>query len=173
MTEAPQQPVGPMNNDETFVLANKNELIAQVEAAPELLRQALKGLIDEQLDSKYKNWNIRQIVNHLVDSHMYGYLRFKFALTEENPALKAYDHNVWAELPGNKTGDLEPALTLFDGVQPRWARLMREMSDDQFRRTFLQPDGKTRSLAQSLGIYSWHARHHTGQILWMRENRFR
>ena len=103
---------------------------------------------------------------------MYGYLRFKFALTEENPALKAYDHNVWAELPGNKNDDLEPTLALFEGVQPRWARLMRGMSDDQFRRTFLQPDGKTRSLAQSLGIYSWHSRHHTGQIVWMREHRF-
>ena len=38
----------------------------------------------DQLDTHYKKWSIRQIVHHLADSHAHSYIRFKWAMTEDN-----------------------------------------------------------------------------------------
>lgn len=173
MIEAPQYPIGPMAVDESQVWAQREELIRQIEETPKLMRKAVEGLTDAQLDTKYKNWNIRQIVNHLADSHMNGYLRFKYALTMDDFKATAYSQDAWAGMPDILTGNLEPTLTLLEGLHARWTRMMRAMNEDQFRRTYLAYDGKPQSLLRPLGIYAWHGRHHTGQILWMRENRFR
>jgi hypothetical protein len=75
MTDAPQYPVGALQVDEKEILQRKDELISQIEQAPGLLRQAFQGLAEEQLNTKYKNWSIKQIVNHLADSHVNSYVR--------------------------------------------------------------------------------------------------
>jgi uncharacterized damage-inducible protein DinB len=132
----------------------------------------LQGLTEEQLNTKYKNWSIKQIVNHLADSHVNSYVRFRWTLTEATPTIKAYDENLWSDLPDAKNGNLEPSLTMLDGIHQRWVRLFRSMTDEQFGKAFIHPDGRTITLTRALGIYAWHCRHHTGQVLWLRENRF-
>jgi len=166
--EPPQHPVGPLPAADPAKAADRSPLIAQIEEAPALLRQALRGLGEAQLSTKYKNWTARQIVNHLADSHVNSHIRFRWALTEDNPTIKTYNEGLWSELPDAKAGDLEPSLRLLEGVHGRWVRLLKAMTDDDYNRTFTRPDGSVASLARSLGIYAWHGRHHTGQILWMR-----
>ena len=172
MTEAPQYPVGALQVDEKEILQRKDELISQIEQAPGLLRQTLQGLTEEQLNTKYKNWSIKQIVNHLADSHVNSYVRFRWTLTEATPTIKAYDENLLSDLPDAKNGNLEPSLTMLDGIHQRWVRLLHSMTDEQFGKAFIHPDGRTITLTRALGIYAWHCRHHTGQVLWLRENRF-
>lgn len=169
--EAPKYPAGPRPAEEKFDAERKNAYIAQIEQAPAQMRKALMGLSEDQLDTKYKNWTIRQITNHLVDSHTHSYIRFKWALTEDAPLIKAYDENLWSELSDAKTGSLEPSLLLLEAIHQKWVRVLRSMTDDQYARTFRHPDGRTIPLSQALGIYAWHGRHHTGQILWLREQK--
>jgi uncharacterized damage-inducible protein DinB len=173
MMEAPQYPVGPSQVDEKEVLQHKDELISQIEQAPRLLRQALQGLTEDQLNTKYKNWTIKQIVNHLADSHVNSYIRFRWTLTEAMPTIKAYDENLWSDLPDAKNGDLEPSLLMLEGIHQRWGRLLHSMTDEQYGKAFIHPDGRTITLTRALGIYAWHGRHHTGQVLWLRDNRLR
>ena len=144
-------------------------MIAQIVAVPGLLRRALGGLSEDQLGTKYKNWSIRQIANHLADSHVHCYIRFKWALTEDKPLIKTYDENLWSDLVEAKTGSLEPSLLLLEGIHQRWSRLLRSMTEDQNKRIFLYPDGRTIPLSRALYTYAWHGRHYTGQILWLRE----
>jgi uncharacterized damage-inducible protein DinB len=169
--EAPQYPVGPAQVEDHYDAHQREEYIAQIEQAPTLMRKAVAGLSDEQLGTLYKNWSIRQIANHLTDSHVHSYIRFKWALTEEKPLIKAYDENLWSDLPDAKTGSLEPTLLLLEGVHQKWVRLLRSMTDEQYARAFNHPDGRTVPLSRALGIYAWHGRHHTGQILWLREEK--
>ena len=42
-------------------------------------------------------WTIRQVVHHLADSHINAFVRMKLMLTEDNPTLKTYDQELWAE----------------------------------------------------------------------------
>jgi uncharacterized damage-inducible protein DinB len=149
---------------------DRSEWIAQIALAPDALRQAVKGLSEDQLDTHYKNWSIRQIVHHLADSHVHSYIRFKWALTEDQPTIKPYDEGRCAALEDSLSGDVEPALALYAAIHARWVQLLRIMSSEEFSRSFVHPEtGRTVRLDEALCYYAWHCRHHTGQITWLRE----
>jgi len=168
--EAPQFPVGPNPKEEEN--PPRKELIAIIKRAPQALREAVRGLSEAQLDTKYKNWTIRQIVHHLADSHANGYINFKLAITEDQPVTKAYDRNKWVDLKESKTGPVEGPLALLEGLHKQWVQLMRSMTEEEFARAYINPrNNQATKLSTALGTYAWHGRHHTGQILWMRENK--
>ncbi len=169
--EPPKYPIGPLQPEETMDAKRQAEHIAEIAMAPSQLRQALKGLSNEQLDTKYKNWSIRQIAHHLADSHMNAYIRFKWALTEDKPLIKAYDENLWTVLPDAMTGSLVAPLLALEGIHARWVQLLKVMTPEMFAKAYNHPDGKTYGLTKALGLYAWHGRHHTGQILWIKEQK--
>lgn len=63
--------------------------IQEIEDLPNELTKAIKDLDQKQLDTPYRvgGWTVRQVVHHVVDSHMNSYIRFKLALTEKNQLL--------------------------------------------------------------------------------------
>jgi uncharacterized damage-inducible protein DinB len=166
--QPPQNPVGPFDGGDGFDAARRDQGIADLEAAPRLLAASVAGLSAPQLDTKYKNWTIRQIVHHVADSHVNSYIRFKWTLTEDTPTIKAYHEGLWAALDDARSGDVAPSLVLLDGLHRRWVQLMCGMTMEQFARSFLHPEtGKLVSLASALSDYAWHGKHHTGQIQWL------
>jgi hypothetical protein len=170
--EAPQNPAGAFVPEENYGPRRRDELIAVLEAAPGALRDAVAGLSDDQLDTRYRNWTIRQIVHHLADSHVNSYVRFKWALTEERPTIKPYDDGRWAALEDSRAGDVGAPLALLAGLHARWVQLLRAMTEGQFARSFFHPEtGQTVGLSAALCYYAWHGRHHTAQVRWLREQR--
>ena len=162
----PLNPVGEFVPVPTFDEAVKSQLIETLARAPEALRQAVFGLTDEQLDTRYKNWTIRQIAHHLADSHMHSYIRFRWALTEDNPTIKPYAEAEWVLLEDSAHGDVEPSLRILEGAHARWVYLLQTLKPEQFQRTFFHPEtNENVDLWTALNYYAWHARHHTGQIL--------
>jgi uncharacterized damage-inducible protein DinB len=169
---APDHPAGVYVAEENYGQPRRADFIAVIEHAPIALREAVAGLSEDQLDTRYKNRTIRQIVHHLADSHVHSYIRFKWALTEERPTIKAYDEGRWAALPDSCHGDVRAPLALLEGLHGRWVQLVRSMAQDEFTRSFLHPEtGQTVSLNAALCYYAWHGRHHTAQICWLREQR--
>jgi uncharacterized damage-inducible protein DinB len=167
--ESPQYPAGPFVPEQGYGRARREEFIKEIERAPEKLRKAILGLSDTQLDTRYRNWTIRQIAHHLVDSHINSYVRFRLALTEDRPTIKPYDEARWVMLEDARAGDLKPSLMLLEGLHSRLVLLLRSMSDEQFDRAFFHPEtGQVTSLSDALCYYAWHCRHHVGQIEWLR-----
>ncbi len=68
---------------------------------------------------------MRQVVHHVPDSHLNSYVRFKLALTEDEPTIKPYAEDRWAELADTKGTPVEVSLTLLDSLHDRWVRLLR------------------------------------------------
>ena len=168
--EAPQNPAGEFVAEGEYSPQRREEFIAVIENTPAAMRQAVDGLTGDQLATRYRNWTIRQIVHHLADSHVNCYVRFKWALTENIPTIKAYDEGRWAALDDSLHGDVRAPLALLDGLHLRWVQLLRSMSQEQFGRSFNHPETKkTVRLSEALCYYAWHCRHHVGQILWLRE----
>jgi uncharacterized damage-inducible protein DinB len=166
----PQFPAGPHTPEPNPSPARRAELVAELEQLPSVARAAVAGLTREQLDTRYRNWTVRQIIHHLADSHMNAFLRFRWALTEDNPTIKPYDETLWSELPETRTADVEMSLKLLDGLHARWAALIRSMSEADRARTYFHPQyQKTTSLAEALGMYAHHGRHHLGQVRWLRQ----
>ena len=155
--------------------AERVALIEEMEEAPEKLRNAVAGLTEEQLGMSYRpgGWTVRQVVQHVGDSHLNGYLNFKRSLTEEQPSLKSYDQDKWADLEDSKSGPIEPALALVDSLHRRWVVLLRSLSPDQFHRTFDHPRMQVRDLDFLLNLYAWHGRHHAAQIQSVAQGGFR
>ena len=83
---------------------------------------------------------MRQVVHHLPDSHLNSYVRFKWALTEDKPAIKTYFEGRWAELPDTRETPVAVSLDLLTALHQRWVVLLRAMTEADFARTFVHPE---------------------------------
>ncbi|MFL5560100.1 MAG: YfiT family bacillithiol transferase [Gemmatimonadaceae bacterium] len=146
--------------------SSRAEAIANISDLPSKLRAAVKGMSDAQLDTPYREggWTVRQVVHHIPDSHINAFTRFKFALTEDSPQIKAYDEAKWAELADGRTGPVEPSLSLLDGLHSRWVLMLRAMRPADFDRQLVHPENGVMTLNRMLALYSWHSRHHVAHI---------
>lgn len=144
--------------------------IATIADLPARLRAAVEGLSDAKLDTPYRDggWTVRQVVHHLPDSHLNAFARFKFALTEEKPEIKAYDEARWAELPDGRTGPVAPSLSLLDGLHARWTLLLRALRPADLERQLVHPQNGVMTLDRMLALYAWHSRHHVAHITELR-----
>jgi hypothetical protein len=168
----PPFPAGPFEADAAYDEARRTVHVAEVAAAPARLRQAASGLNPDQLGIKYRNWTIRQIAHHLVDSHLNAYVRFKLALTEDRPTIKPYLEGRWADLSDGREAPIQATLAMMDGLHERWVYLLQAMSPAEYARTYFHPESHAVvPLFEALGHYAWHGRHHTAQILWVRRER--
>jgi uncharacterized damage-inducible protein DinB len=164
-------PAGKFERPESLDEAQRRALIDQVAAAPARLRDAVRGLSDDQLDTPYRDggWTVRQVVHHLPDSHMNAYVRFKLGLTESEPAIKTYEEAAWATLPDTPETPVEVSLALLDALHQRWVVLLRSMTDDDYRRTIRHPEWGAIALGPMLALYAWHGRHHVAHVTGLRE----
>lgn len=166
---APQNPAGEyVSNVDP---AHRPELIRTIAETPQRLRAAVAALTDQHLETKYRNWTIRQIVHHLPDSHVNAYIRFKTALAEPMPTIRPYDESAWSALPNNRLDPIEPSLALMDAIHRSWVDVLKRMTPTDFEREYFHPEqGKNVSLAEALCSYAWHANHHIAQIEWLRRH---
>ena len=137
-----------------------------IEALPAAMRAAVEPLSAEQLDTRYRpgGWTVRQVVHHVADSHMNSFVRFKWALTEEEPTIKAYDEKTWADL-GDYAMSPGSSLDMLDALHRRWVALLRSMSNEDYERGFHHPEhGEHIQLGVNTAVYDWHGRHHLAQI---------
>jgi len=168
----PRYPVGRFEWPEAISRQELDAAIAEIAALPGQLRAAVKGLAPEQLDTPYREggWTVRQVVHHVPDSHLNSYIRFKLALTENEPVIKPYDEAAWAQLADSQ-GAIEPSLELLDALHNRWVTLMRSMSDAQWQRRFTHPERGPMRLDVTAVLYAWHSRHHLAHVTGLRSGR--
>jgi hypothetical protein len=141
---------------------------------PTKLRKEVEKLTDAQLDTTYRvgGWTIRQIVHHLADSQINAYVRFKLALTEEQPFVKPYYEDKWAKLEDSLKLPIEPSLKILEGIHHRWAFMIDQLSVDERNRTFIQPEEmKAYHLKEHIARYVWHGQHHLAHIVNLKKDR--
>ena len=164
-------PIGKWGREPVTSDAQRRTLLDQIAAEPANLRAAVTGLSETQLDTHYRpgGWSVRQVVHHVPDSHMNAFIRFKLALTEDEPLIKTYEEQKWAELPDVKQTPVETSLALLERLHERWVRLMRATPAELYARRFRHPEIGPMTLDDLISMYSWHGRHHTAHITSLRE----
>jgi hypothetical protein len=162
-------PIGRLNAAEAATPAARSANINTLRRAPELLRAAVNGLTDAQLDTPYREggWTVRQVVHHLADSHANAFIRAKLALTEEWPTVKPYDEAAWAKLADSRL-PVEGSLAIVGALHDRWVALLESMSEEDFQKGFVHPVLGRQTLEMNVAIYAWHSRHHTAHITSLR-----
>ncbi|MDO9554307.1 YfiT family bacillithiol transferase [Rhodonellum sp.] len=162
-----QYPIGPFASPKEINPESIHEWITNIEAFPALLKMEIQKLSEAQLDTAYRpgGWSVRQVVHHCADSHMNSFIRFKLALTEENPTIKPYFEGLWAEMSDAKTLPVVSSLAILEGLHVRWVALLRGMDSEDFARTFFHPENqKSVRLDKTIALYSWHGLHHLGHV---------
>jgi uncharacterized damage-inducible protein DinB len=164
-------PIGKFTFDGPPSDAQRNRFIDDIEQAPAALRAAIKNLSPEQIETPYRDggWTVRQVVHHVPDSHMNAYIRFKLALTEDEPTIKPYMEDQWANTGEVRATPPEVSLALLDSLHDRWVRLLHTLKPADLERAFRHPEMGTMPLEKNLALYAWHGKHHVAHITELRK----
>ncbi len=169
--EDPRYPIGKFHYDGPPNEEEQRALLDEIAQTPAKLRAAVKGLSEAQLDAEYRpgGWTVRQVVHHVPDSHLNAYVRFKLALTEDDPTIKTYAEDRWAELADTKATPVEVSLSLLESLHDRWVRLLKSLGPEEWKRTFRHPELGPLTLEKTLALYAWHGRHHVAHVTELRK----
>ncbi|PWG05139.1 YfiT family bacillithiol transferase [Polaribacter aquimarinus] len=160
-------PIGKANIPENISKKDLETWISDIERFPHELEFLVRELSQNQLDTAYREggWTIRQVIHHSYDSHHNSYTRFKWALTEDKPIIKAYYEERWAELSDSKSGPILLTIDALKALHAKWVYFLKGLSDKELQTTFIHPDGnETVTLKENIGIYAWHCQHHYAHI---------
>jgi len=168
-SEDPRFPVGRFVRPENVTADDRIYAIAELAELPSQLRNAVDDLDPDQLDTPYRDggWTVRQVVHHIADSHMNSVMRMRLALTEDWPAVVAYDEKAWAMLH-DYAAPVEWSLELIESLHARWVMLLQSLHDHQWQRGFKHPKMGPMTVETATLIYAWHSRHHVAHITHLR-----
>ncbi|WP_373497683.1 YfiT family bacillithiol transferase [Aquiflexum sp.] len=160
-------PIGPFISPDEITSEMIHIWIGEIESFPKMLKEAVQNLTEKQLNTPYREggWTVRQVVHHCADSHMNSFIRFKLALTEDNPTIKGYEEAKWAEMPDYLQLPVEPSLKLLEGLHRRWVVLLKSLGPEDLKKTFFHPEKqKSIPLDQTIALYAWHGKHHLAHV---------
>ncbi len=166
-------PIGKFQYDGEANEETRLTRIEELSATASRLRQAVEGLSDEQLDTPYRpgGWTVRQVVHHVADASMNGFIRSKLALTEEQPPVKTFEENDWVKLFDSNELPVEPSLRMLDGIHERMDALLRSLPKESFSRGFLHPVSGLNTIDRLLAYFAWHGKQHAAHITSLRERK--
>jgi len=165
-------PIGKFKPAETYNEKLLTAWIGSIRSVPLLLDYCIENLDEAQLNTPYRpgGWTIVQVIHHIADSHMNAYVRMKLALTEEQPVIKPYQEQLWAELPDVFDVPVNVSITLVHALHRRWTSLFMQMKEEDWTREYYHPVDKVyMPLWQLANLYNWHGKHHAEQILSLRK----
>lgn len=160
-------PIGYYEIPNPILAENLQEWISILEHLPARLETMVKTLSNEQLATPYRpgGWTVRQVIHHISDSHHHSYIRFKWALTENNPTIKPYLEKEWADLFDAKTAPIQMSLNHLKAVHAKLVYLLKGLSKEDLQKKFTHPEGNEETtLAENIGRYAWHGSHHFAHI---------
>ena len=162
----PRYPIGKFHRPEVIDDSTISEWIETIENHPNKLRKVVQNITEKELSTPYREggWTVRQVIHHIGDSHLNSYMRFKWALTEDNPLIKVYDEKIFAE-GIEYQAPIEISLNFIESLHAKWVHLLRNLSREDLERTFQHPEGKRpTALSFNLAIYAWHCKHHLAHV---------
>ncbi len=171
MDNDPRYPIGKYE-PQPFSQQQKEKWLLDIQLLPQDIEHAVSQLDAYQLETPYREggWTVKQLVHHVADSHINAYIRFKLAITEENPPIKTYEEKQWALLPDVESLPINVSITLLHALHQRWFMAIKDLTDEQWQRTVYRPEQDVQQTVwHLLGMYAWHCRHHVKHITALRE----
>src|SRR5919109_5427242 len=76
----------------------RRELIERYKQGPAVVRDALAGASDAELDTRPgpNEWTAREVAHHMADSEMTSAIRLRRLLAEDEPRIAGYDEEEFA-----------------------------------------------------------------------------
>ncbi|WP_372755876.1 YfiT family bacillithiol transferase [Mariniflexile sp.] len=160
-------PIGQFECPSTIFPHHIEGWLSILEHFPNRLENLVIHLSENQLNTVYRpdGWTVRQVIHHLADSHHHSYARFKWALTEDKPVIKAYFEDKWANLFDSKSAPIEMSIQHLKAVHAKLVYLLKGLQAEDYSRSFIHPETqKEIFLNYNVGMYAWHSNHHYSHI---------
>jgi hypothetical protein len=168
MNETQQKfPIGPFTPPKTITDQQLEEAIMMLEVFPEQLKHIVYGLNNRFLDSPYRtgSWTIRQLIHHIADSHHHAYNRLRWALSEDNPVIKAYDQDAFAAMDDYKKAPIAWSISHIEALHQKLVYLLNSLNEEQWERSFVHPETGQQTDIRTLALlYAWHSMHHYAHL---------
>jgi DinB superfamily len=165
--EQRKYPIGKFKKPDTITAEMLQEAIKILEFFPEQLKMLAYTLNETRLDQPYREggWTIRQLIHHIADSHHHAYNRVRWTLTENNPMIKAYDQDAFANMFDYSKAPIAWSLSHIEAIHQKLVYILRNLEDSMWDRTFQHPEtGDEISLRTMTMLYAWHSMHHFSHI---------
>jgi DinB superfamily len=148
----------------------RSRLVARHNAGHAEISEALRGIGPEELDWQPgpDAWSVREIVHHVADADTMAAARLRSILTEETPAIAAYDEQVLARRFRYRERPIEPALRAIAALRATAAELLGGLAEADWQRAGTHSELGPYSVERWLEFNAGHAHDHAAQI---RENR--
>ena len=149
------------------------ELIVRYRAGYATLVGALEGVTPAELDWRPspEAWSVRDVVHHLGDAEVTGAVRLRRLLTEEAPAIPAFDEEVYRERLAYAARPIEPALDGVRAAHATSAELLDRLSPADWLRTGTHSEEGPYSVERWLAFHAAHTAQHAAQIRQLRQAR--
>jgi DinB superfamily len=145
----------------------RQQMIDTIRQFPAEFEALVAGLSDADLNTHFlaDEWTVAQNVHHVPDSHMNAFIRLKLALTEDQPIIKPYDQDKWAELADYDL-PLESSQKLLRALHERWCALWESLDEADWARTWRHPELEpaVQTVEDLLKIYDNHCKAHLDQV---------
>lgn len=160
-------PIGHFNCPNEVTSQQISEWILVLENFPKKLQDLVVSLNEEQLNTPYRpeGWTVKQLIHHIADSHHHSYTRFKWALTENKPVIKAYEEKDWAKLIDAQTAPMTLSLNYITALHAKMVFMLKGLSKEDLDKCYLHPSANVAvTVAENIGKYAWHSNHHYAHI---------
>ena len=139
-----------------------DSLIDAYLSGPRLLRDALHGMTDEQIDAAPipGKWTTRQVVCHIADFEPIYADRMKRVIAEENPTMFGGDPDLFAARLAYDARDIEGELQMIETVRRHMARILKTLKPEDFQRKGIHSERGPLTLEELLTGISKHIPHH-------------
>lgn len=154
--------------EQPFSEKQLKDWLLDIQTLPMHVEHAILNLDEAELETPYRpgGWTLKQVVHHIADSHMNAYIRFKLGLSEDNPTIKPYDQNAWAQMADTSNLPINVSITLLFALHIRLVEVLKSIPTDQWERTVFHPEHQKKlSLWYLLGMYAWHGKHHVAHLM--------
>jgi uncharacterized damage-inducible protein DinB len=140
----------------------QNPLIENYLAGPRLLREAVQGMSDAELDAAPipGKWTTRQVVCHLADFEPIYADRMKRIIAEERPTFFGGDPDLFAARLAYERRDVENELQMIEAVRRHLAAILRTLAPEDFGREGIHAEDGPIPLQTLLERITNHIPHH-------------
>jgi DinB family protein len=141
-------------------------LVARYEAGPGVLRAAVAGLGDAELDHRPSDggWTPREVVHHVADSEMTSAIRLRRLIAEDDPLIVGYDGDEFARRLHYADRPIGPALAAVEAARSTTTQILRGLTDAEWARTGTHSESGPYGVEAWLEIYAVHCDEHADQI---------
>jgi hypothetical protein len=109
-------------------------------------------------------WNVHEIIIHMADAEVNGYIRARKIIAEPGSLITAYDQDLWVIKTDYHKQSTDEALELFRLLRSMTYKILKELPDETWHNTILHPENGVMTLDDWLTSYEGHVTSHVNQL---------